>query len=37
MTHNKVDRSTQIYVTKAYMAGFTNKHAWQEVTEENNN
>ena len=37
MTHDRMDRSSQILATKAYVAEFTSKHVWQELTEENNN
>ena len=37
MTHDRVDRNTQIHATKASVAEFAKKHARQEVSEENNN
>ena len=37
LSHDKVDRSTQMCAVKSYAEEFTNKHTQQEVTRENNN
>ena len=37
MICDRVDKGTQVHAVKAYTAEFTNKHAQQEVTEENTN
>ena len=37
MTCDRMDRNNQVCARKSYVTEFTNKCAWQETIEENNN